>query len=655
MSESIKAQYPIISYNHILSELSVNSQDPCEVIRELISNSYDAEASQIQIYPITTEREKGFIFFDDGIGLNETEETNGITPYRAFFSIGKSTKVQGDYIGYKCQGSKLCFASKKITIITKCSGEPSWRYISIDNPQKNINESFNISSQHSDQPWSILSKLFPILKSSTKNILEKLDKDFFDRNFKSQGTMIILEGLHIANFNKFYSTDEYARDDWSYLKHYIRFNTRHGDMRILRPDKTGFPQRKEALFKGSMGYNDQCKLFLWSKTKKEYTLEEIESGYPYLQKPNDNEEIKISTPAKVSSLENGNFSGRYCSTFKYQETIYCITLAIDGNRRALNNYKELGRQGKDNSKSGIRLVDQRGTFISSEGVKICSYNKIFEHFLLKKYSILAEKKVQRHYILIINGSFKVVTNRNYLTDTSKQILENNSFIEKIKNFLDEAEGNVVVFRELIKRLNKENQEAKSEKDTERLNKLKESIQYRPRFKVNNIEQLKDKWIIAPEHGEEHWVGALYTMFSHLVTVNSPCQKLWVRPRTFCGTGLDSIAVPLEENSLKETVHEGLEYKYTFSATDQYNHPFILTNWIVCWDMSMPEEREQIKDDYEYFGYVSFENEELTNIGYEIVDIEGLKGDSHSSPIKVISLKKLLNETFDCKWTTPPTK
>ena len=84
-----------------------------------------------------------------------------------------------------------------------------------------------------------------------------------------------------------------------------------------------------------------------------------------------------------------------------------------------------------------------------------------------------------------------------------------------------------------------------------LKKLKESIQYRPRFKVNNIEQLKDKWIIAPEHGEEHWVGALYTMFSHLVTVNSPCQKLWVRPRTFCGTGLDSIAVPLEENSLKE--------------------------------------------------------------------------------------------------------
>jgi hypothetical protein len=29
-----------INYKHTLSELSVNRKDPCEVIRELISNSY---------------------------------------------------------------------------------------------------------------------------------------------------------------------------------------------------------------------------------------------------------------------------------------------------------------------------------------------------------------------------------------------------------------------------------------------------------------------------------------------------------------------------------------------------------------------------------------------------------------------------------------
>ncbi|NEQ71765.1 MAG: hypothetical protein F6K23_00905 [Okeania sp. SIO2C9] len=182
MLEVRQPKYPVISYNHILSEPSINRKDPCEVIRELISNSYDANASNIQIYPLL--QEKGFIYFDNGISLSETEEINGITPYVAFFSIGKSTKIQGESIGYKCQGSKLCFASKKITVITKCSDEPWWRYISIDNPQKNINESFNIYSQFDDQPWNILTELFPTAKSQTKNILKKLNQDFFYYSIK---------------------------------------------------------------------------------------------------------------------------------------------------------------------------------------------------------------------------------------------------------------------------------------------------------------------------------------------------------------------------------------------------------------------------------------------------------------------------------------
>ncbi|MGD1701714.1 ATP-binding protein [Dapis sp. BLCC M229] len=652
MSEPRKPLHPVISYNHILSELSVNREDPCEVIRELISNSYDAKASQIQIYPLL--QEKGFIFFDDGTGLSETKETNGITPYRAFFSIGRTTKVPGDSIGYKCQGSKLCFASKKITIITRCSGETSWRYISIDNPQKNINEEFDISSHFDEQPWDVLTELFPRPQTKTKNILNQLNQYFFTNHFNHQGTMIIIEGLDVQDFSDFYSSDDYGRKQWSYLKHYIRFNTRHGDMRILRPDDTGFPKRREVSFRETIGYNDRCKLFLWSKTKKDkYTLENIKPGYPYLPQPDATEAKKIKSPAQVSSLDHGNFSARYCSTFSYEETIYCIVLAIDGKTRTRNQYQELGRQG--DSRSGIKLSSQRGTFISSEGVKICSYNKIFEHESLKEYSIFADTKVQYNYILIINGSFDMVTNRNSLTDDSRRILKNDSFLKHIKKFLDEAKRQVPVFRELIERLNKENQEAKLEAYTERLDKLKKDIKNRTRFKVNNIEQLKDKWIVRPERGEEHWVGALYTMFSHLVTVDLPYAELWVRPRTFCGVGLDSIAVPLEENSLKDTVHQGLEYKYTFSPspTDEYNHPFIETNFIVCWDMDIPEEGEQIKDAYDYFGYVSL-TEKLNDIGYEIVDIQRQTGeDPHPRNIKVISLKKLLDKTFDCTWITPP--
>ena len=70
-------QNPEICYSHVLSELSVNREDPCEVIRELISNSYDAGALIIEIYPLLDK--KGFIFFDNGDGLSQNKVINGIT------------------------------------------------------------------------------------------------------------------------------------------------------------------------------------------------------------------------------------------------------------------------------------------------------------------------------------------------------------------------------------------------------------------------------------------------------------------------------------------------------------------------------------------------------------------------------------------------
>ena len=106
--------FPEQSFEHTLHEISVNRDDPCELVRELLSNSYDAGAENIYIIPLY--QRKGLLFFDDGCGLSIDEKDNlkEVLPYVAFFSIGKGTKTQGEQIGYKCQGSKLCFASPPI-------------------------------------------------------------------------------------------------------------------------------------------------------------------------------------------------------------------------------------------------------------------------------------------------------------------------------------------------------------------------------------------------------------------------------------------------------------------------------------------------------------------------------------------------------------
>ena len=640
-------QYPEISYTHILSELSVNRKDPCEVIRELISNSYDAEASRIDIYPLLQQQYKGFIYFDNGTGLSEKEEINGITPYKAFFSIGKSTKIQGNSIGYKCQGSKLCFASQKFTLITRCEDEKNWRSISIDNPKSKLKQDYNIESQTDLSPWETVKNLFIQPTRSTSNILGKLNEDFFVNQF-TKGAMIIVHKLEVENFSDFYDSEEDGTTQWSYLKHYIRFNTKHGDMRILRPDETDFPDAKSLSFKQSLGYNEDCELYLWTRDK----LEKVKAGYPYLAKPDDPDQSQIKSPAKISKLNDGRFFGRAAYTFRFQDTTYCLTLAIDGNRRALDKYGELDRRGK--KKSGIRLTDQRGTFICSDGVKICEYNEIFEHSKLEDYAVLGTASGKSHYIFMINGTFDVVTNRNSLTDTALSILKEDSFIDNIKQFFEQAKSRIIVFRELIDRLNKDDADLKLEAYTKKLIDLKEGIQHRPRFTVSDIDQLKEKLLVEPGVGEEHWVGALYTMFAHVVPPESQYADIWLRPLTFSGMGIDSVAVSMGEKSLAPKIQKALEYKYTLSSSDEFNHPLKLTDQIVCWDMTIPKENEQISDSYEYFGKVSLP-EELKEIGYKIIEIQSRDGQWHGGEIKVISLKKLIDKTFKCDWITPPPK
>jgi len=71
-------------------------------------------------------------------------------------------------------------------------------------------------------------------------------------------------------------------------------------------------------------------------------------------------------------------------------------------------------------------------------------------------------------------------------------------------------------------------------------------------------------------------------------------------------------------------------------------------------MPIPKEGAQIEDSYNYYGYISLP-EELHGIGYEIINIQSITGESYDGNIKVISLKNLLNKTFSCQWETPPTK
>jgi hypothetical protein len=190
---------PQQSFQHTMREIAVNREDPCEVARELISNATDANATDIRMFPYI-ER-KGLVFFDNGVGLSQAEKDmkNNVVPYVAFFSIGKTTKVRGQGIGYKCQGSKLCFASARVTVMTRCDGEQTWRLLRIDDPKSNLNEAYDITPGTTNKPWAFLEDtVFTDPDERTLALLKELDREFFEKTF-TKGTLVIVEGFDVPD------------------------------------------------------------------------------------------------------------------------------------------------------------------------------------------------------------------------------------------------------------------------------------------------------------------------------------------------------------------------------------------------------------------------------------------------------------------------
>jgi hypothetical protein len=274
---------------------------------------------------------------------------------------------------------------------------------------------------------------------------------------------------------------------------------------------------------------------------------------------------------------------------------------------------------------------------------------------MSEYSVLGDTKAQAHYFMVINGSFEVVTNRNYLSEPSIKVLQNPLFVENIKQFLDRVwASDPQVFRPLIERLKNQIGDSKIEVQVRNFEDSKASIKNRNYFLILNIEQLKNKQFIEPQNGEEHWVGALYTLFAHFVPQDSPLSYIWMRPLNFSGVGIDSIAVNYGENGIGSEL-KGIEYKYSFSPDEIFNHPLICTEQVVCWELELvcnTDGKTETVTDGEDIGEVCF-TEEMKEVGYEIRNIHSIYAGVHSRNVRVISLKNLINKTFECEWKTSP--
>lgn len=599
------------------------------------------------VAPLSQRR--GLVFVDDGCGLSlaPSDDHRQMNSYQAFFSIGKCTKIKGDGIGYKCQGSKLCFASRKFSLITRCAGESNWRYISIENPKSLLKHDFGISPSETETPWSLLrERILDNADTRTNSLLREFDEEFF-RHYLATGLMIILEDFDVDDYNKFFSTQS---ENNSYLYNYIRFYTAHGDVRRLGDKKMGFKPTsvKTVMATISPRIKTPPTLNLWMTANGNARFEAVPSGWPYLSLPHGGEK----SPIEVSQLVNARFGARYATTFKFEDHYYNIILALDGKRRALDEWEALGRQGK--ARSGISFANQRGVLLACEGVRVGAFDRLFDNAVLGEWAVLQDGR--DGFVFIIDGSFDLVTNRNACAQNSLTLLNNANYLAHVKEFLEKTEREGGKFADFVARLRREGSNAKLEISVARHEELKRLMSEREQFQVTDLPALANKWLVAPLVGEEHFVGALYVMFAHLVPPENPMAKYWPRPLTFSCQGIDSFAVGDEKKWLHRDFLQCLEYKFHLSTREEFNHPLYLVDQIVCWEFDSVRARQSIRDSY---GHLATIDEALVQLdqcfGFVLRDVRREDGSQDlNKEIIVVGLKALLTATFPhTKWRLPP--
>lgn len=178
---------PIIRDVSLFKEIANNVVNPLEVIREAISNSYDAEAKQISII-VSRNMDGKFILEiqDDGRGMD-------LCSVQRFFNLGDSKK-DSIGIGEKGLGTKIFFKSDKVVINTQTKDGDAFIAVM-------------------EKPWEQL----------CCNAIPNYYVEDTTTQLGRCGTIVIIEGYKIDNPEKYFNLET--------IKDYLLWNTAAGNFK----------------------------------------------------------------------------------------------------------------------------------------------------------------------------------------------------------------------------------------------------------------------------------------------------------------------------------------------------------------------------------------------------------------------------------------
>ena len=405
-------------------EISSDFGDPKEVIREAISNSFDAHAKEIKI-KVYIDKSSG----EDELVLNITDDGDGmgIDELKKFFNLGSSNRRDLDQfgnkrngaIGEKGHGTKIYYNSRQVEVIT----------------------SKGTTTTHA------------FLDEARKKLMRGIIPDvFYDTsdNGSEKGTSITIRGYN-NNDSKKFSHDE--------LRDYIYWFTRFGSFEMEIGDNSN---KDLSLWLLGLGYNNP-------------SGETLKFGHPFPKVRTDIRDLKTSD--KVWPLDHyvAKWSFPHESVIGIPNSHIDFVFYIEGDS-AKRRYNPMIHQSHAKWMEGQYNVEERyGLWLCKDFIPIQREN-----------SWVSEKSEFTKYHSFVNcQNFKLTANRGDIGNTPAKIKE--GVENTVKKIFKEQIEPTQLFEKYKKELEKQQSALDAQKEEKDFERRRRATLSKKVAKFHNVE------------------------------------------------------------------------------------------------------------------------------------------------------------------------
>jgi hypothetical protein len=582
----MEEQYtPRVNVAKELAEISKDFTQPRELIRETISNSIDASASNIWIEALeddsSGEKELLIRIIDDGVGMDRKN-------MQSFFDLGFSEKRDKETaIGEKGHGTKITYNSSMVKVYSKSILNPAevWQAI-MRNPKKELNK----AKKNNGEP--------PIIyfnKKTTSGI------DAFDKLVS--GTLIELRGYDNNNLVAFAH---------GALKDYILWFTAWGRIDSAWGGKPTSP----------------CKLYLKALGVNEY--EEILYGHSFPLENYDFDELRKKDDRRPENFYVKRWISPDVMVKGFPTQTIKIVFSVEGDSAKRESNEMLKRSGKKSTSQPFKWDEHRYNVSDRYGIYFCKDNIPIE----RKNEVFTQTSEWTKWHAFVNcQGFSLTANRSSIENTSPaQLLDaiKITAYEYIDKYIFETDE----YSDFKLRMKIEEGRRKAGKEKKDVKRRLDHYKRKSKFRVSSDGQ---KFEFLEPRSEQ---GVLWLLAK--ISQIWPSKFIWVANVLDLDQHFGYDLLIHKKHQLTDEADPAfVELKYELRDGEDFNHSFSYLSAIICWETFMAPANEilDIQQQKRIFN-IAKPNKSTPYTKSFLSDPSG------GTNIEVVVLKKYLEETLN---------